>query len=132
MNYLSLKGSLVIAGFLLMSIPTSAQKPLNATEKALIEEANRDLGKAITDEAISDSEWIKMVERSAKKLKEYGHRMSFRDGDIPLKTNREKEYRRVIAEVVYANDLRAVLSNSLMTEQLKICLLYTSPSPRRL
>src|SRR5665647_265231 len=120
MNYLSLKGSLVIAGFLLMSIPTSAQKPLNATEKALIEEANRDLGKAITDEAISDSERTKMVERSAKTLKEYGHPMSFPDGDIPLKTNREKEYRRVIAEVVYANDLRAVLSNSLMTEQLKI------------
>jgi len=96
------------------------RRPLDATEKSLVENAKRDLGKAITDEGIADSERTKLVEKSAKTLKEYGEPAAFPDGDIPLKTNREKDYKRIEAEVVYANDLRAVLSDALLAEQLKI------------
>jgi len=96
------------------------KRPLNATEKSLVENAKRDLGKAITDEGIADSDRTKMVERSAKTLKEYGEPAAFPNGDIPLKTNREKDYKRIEAEVVYANDLRAVLSDALLAEQLKM------------
>ena len=120
MNYLSVKLTLIAAIIFVSCFSIWAQKPLNSTEKAYIGEAISELSKAVTNEAISDVERIKMVERSAKTLKEYGQPMAFPNGDIPLKTNREKEYRRVIAEVVYANDLRALLSNSLMSEQLSI------------
>ena len=120
MNNFTVKLFLIVAIISVTNLPTWAQKPLNATEKALIEEAKRDLSIAITDETISDIERTKLTERSSKTLKEYGAPMAFPNGDIPLKTNREKVYRRVMAEVVYANDLRSLLSNSLMTEQLSI------------
>ena len=120
MNYLSVKLTLIAAIIFVSCFSIWAQKPLNSTEKAFIGEAISEVSKAVTNEAITDAERTKMVERSAKTLKEYGQPMAFPNGDIPLKTNREKEYRRVIAEVVYANDLRALLSNSLMSEQLSI------------
>ncbi len=96
------------------------RRPLNATETSLVENAKRDLGKAITDEGITDSERTKMVVKSAKTLKEYGQPSAFPDGDIPLKTNREKEYKRIEAEVTYANNLRVLLSDALLSEQLSM------------
>ncbi|HZK61882.1 MAG TPA: hypothetical protein VFC41_07370 [Anaerovoracaceae bacterium] len=41
------------------AITTIKRRPLNATEKSLVENAKRDLGKAITDEKIADSERLK-------------------------------------------------------------------------
>ena len=99
---------------------TIKKRPLNATERTLVENAKRDLVKAITEEKIADSERIKMVERSAKTLKEYGEPAAFPARDIPLKTNREKDYKRIEAEVNYANGLRVLLSDALLAEQLKM------------
>ena len=96
------------------------RRPLNATETSLVENAKRDLDKAITNEGITDNERTKMVVKSAKTLKEYGQPAAFPDGDIPLKNNREKEYRRIKAEVIYANDLRDLLSDALLAEQLSM------------
>ncbi|MDO9258210.1 MAG: hypothetical protein Q7U54_22045 [Bacteroidales bacterium] len=96
------------------------RKPLNEHEKSLVKEAKSDLEKAITLEDIADSERTKMVQKSAKTLKEYGQPAAFPVGDIPLKTNREKDYKRIQAEVVSANNLRKLLSEALLAEQMSL------------
>ncbi|MBA3030559.1 MAG: hypothetical protein FP816_17340 [Desulfobacteraceae bacterium] len=88
--------------------------------QSYVDEAKQELSKAISDEGLSDTQRVKMVERSAKTLKEYGQSGAFPGKEIPLKANREKNYRRVQAEVIYANDLRAILHNMLMSQQLSM------------
>jgi len=98
----------------------SNRKPLNEHEKSLVKEAKKDLEKAITEEDFTDAERTKMVVKSAKTLKEYGQPAAFPVGDIPLKTSREKDYKRIQAEVVSANNLRKLLSEALLAEQMSL------------
>ena len=98
----------------------SNRKPLSEYEKSLVQEAKNDLEKAITNEDIADTERTKMVQKSAKTLKEYGQPAAFPNGDIPLKTNREKDYKRIQEEVVSANNLRKLLSEALLAEQMSL------------
>ena len=95
-------------------------KPLNEYEKSLVKEAKKDLEKAITEEDITDAVRSKMVVKSAKTLKEYGQPAAFPVGDIPLKTNREKDYKRIQEEVASANNLRKLLSEALLAEQMSL------------
>ncbi|MGF2412089.1 MAG: hypothetical protein ACQUYJ_07160 [Ferruginibacter sp.] len=96
------------------------RKPLNEYEKSLVNAAKKDLVKAITDEAIADSERKKMVEKSARTLKEYGQPAALPVGDIPLKTNREKLYKRIQEEVVSANNLRKLLAEALLAQKMSL------------
>lgn len=98
----------------------STRKPLSEYEKSLVKEAKSDLKKAITEENITDTERTRIVVKSAKTLKEYGQPAAFPDGDIPLKTSREKEYKRIKEEVVSANDLRKLLSEAQLAEKMSL------------
>jgi hypothetical protein len=98
----------------------SNRKPLNEYEKSLVKEAKRELEKAITNEDIADSERTKMVQKSAKTLKEYGQPAAFPDGDIPLKTSREEDYKRIQEEVLSANNLRKLLGEAQLAEKMSL------------
>lgn len=98
----------------------SIRKPLSEYEKSLVKEAKSTLKKAISEENITEAERTSMVQQSAKTLKEYGQPAAFPNGDISLKTNREKEYKRIKEEVVSANDLRKLLSEAQLADKMSL------------
>jgi len=115
------KTSLIVLVILLFTtLPTWAQKPLSSSEKALVTEAKQELNKALTEEKMAEDSRLKIIERSAKTLKEYGQPPAFPNGDIPLKASIEKSYRLAMGNNIYTNDLRSVFSNVILVDQLKI------------
>lgn len=120
MNNLSVKFSIVLAILFVTCFSIWSQTPLQDFEKAWIEQENQDLRKAITEESMPEIDRIVLVKKNAVKLKEYGLPKAFPKGDIPLKTNREGNYRLAMARSIYTNDLRGVFKNQIMTEQLRM------------
>lgn len=113
--------NLIVLVILLFVTPSLwAQKPLNSSEEALVSEAKQELNKALTEETMAEDSRLKIIERSAKTLKEYGQPTAFPNGDIPLKANVAKRFRLSMGNNIYTNDLRAVFSNLILEDQLKI------------
>jgi hypothetical protein len=97
-----------------------AQRELNTSETAIVEEAFNELQEAISDPHMPQAERLRIVERSAKTLKEYGQPYAFPEGDIPLKRMMEYSYKQGRKEFEDANDLKMALSNKLLDRQLKL------------
>lgn len=106
--------------FCIASITGFAQKVLSEHENAIIEEAYIELQEAISNPDLPQSERLRLVERSAKTLKEYGQPPAFPEGDIPLKRMMDYQYKQGRKQFEDANDLKMLLSNKLLDQQLKL------------
>lgn len=75
---------LIAAGLLLIHVNSAAQKVLSEHETQLVLEAQGELEQALSDPGIEENERIRLIERSAKTLKEYGQPWAYPKGNIPL------------------------------------------------
>ncbi len=69
-----------------------AQKILSEMETQFVMEAHSELNKALSDPTMDQAERIRIVERSAQTLKEYGQPDGFPNGDIQLKQLMQGNY----------------------------------------
>lgn len=103
-----------------INVKVFAQRVLTESEMAIIEEAHAELEEAISNPQMPQVERLRIVERSAKTLKEYGQPPAFPDGDIPLKKYFQENYNQCQQEFKDANDLDNLFSSKLLDQQLKI------------
>jgi len=97
----------------------SAQKILNEQETRIVEEAQNDLSKAISDPAMEQSERLRLVERSAKTLKQYGQPPAFPKGNIPLKTLMQRNFDEASKQYNDVNELRNKLNKMNLEAKMK-------------
>lgn len=97
-----------------------AQKQLSEQETRWVQEANTNLLKAISDPDVDAVERARIVEQSARTLKEYGQPPGFPAGAIPLKMMMESNYNQSRREYEDANDLYKYLITKHLDQQLKI------------
>jgi hypothetical protein len=83
-----------------------AQKILSEMETYYVMEAHSELKKALSDPAMDQAERLRIVERSARTLKEYGQPPAFPNGDIPLKQLMQGNYNQARDQYNDVNDLR--------------------------
>lgn len=111
---------LMLLLFSSMVFTVSAQKVLNEQETRWVNEAHEQLENALSSIDMPQDERIRLVERSAKTLKEYGQPAAFPSGSIPLKIMMESNYNQSRREFEDANNLYQYLSTKLVDQQLKI------------
>ncbi len=125
MNNSGFKFPFLIAGAFLCVFAFSfttksfAQKILSKQEIAIIEEAHRELEEAISNPGLPQAERMRLVERSAKTLKEYGQPPAFPDGDIPLKKLMKNNYTQAEKQYNDVNDLRNQLNKMNLDAKMK-------------
>ncbi len=118
--------SVFLAGFFLLLVFVFksqlawSQKVLNQQETKIVEDAYAELQEAISNPDLSENERTRLVEHSARTLKEYGQPAAFPEDGMPLKKMMEYNYQQGRKEFEDANDLRQALSNKLLDQQLKI------------
>lgn len=108
-------GLVIVFCFFLINSNVTAQKILSEHETAIVEEAYSELNNAISNPDLQQSERLRLVERSAKTLKEYGQPPAFPEGDIPLKTFMQHNYTHASKQYNDVNRLR----QSLISKQLE-------------
>lgn len=113
-------GLLAFLLFCIHAVPVLGQKVLSEQETRWVNEANGQLQDALSNPAMSQDERMRIVERSARTLKEYGQPSAFPSGTIPLKITMESNYNQIRREYEDANDLYKYLSTKLVDQQLKI------------
>lgn len=97
-----------------------AQKILSETETAWVEEAKAELNRALTDPAMSEAERLRIVERSAKTLKEYGQEPAFPQGKIPLAEMMDDNFNQCVGEIAELNDWHLNLQNKALSDKMKL------------
>lgn len=113
-------GAVLFYLFCIASLNATAQRVLSPSETAIIDEAHKELHEAISNPDLSQEDRVKLVERSAKTLKEYGQPPAFPHGSIPLKVFMESNYNQSRREFEDASNLYQVLSSKLLDQQLRI------------
>jgi len=88
-----------------------AQKILSEAETRYVVEAHNELKAALSDPAMNQAERMRIVERSAKTLKEYGQPPAFPNGNIPLKDLMQNNFEQAKNQYNDANDLRRLVNN---------------------
>lgn len=102
-----------------MSYSVFAQKQLNEQETRWVDEAYEELQEAISNPNLPQSERLKMVERSAKTLKEYGQPPAFPNGDIPLKKFMQNNFDQASTQYNDVNALRQELAKMQLDARMK-------------
>jgi hypothetical protein len=88
-----------------------AQKILSEMETHYVLEAQQQLNAALSDPAMDQAERLRIVERSARTLKEYGQPPAFPKGSIPLKELMQSNFDLARDQYNDVNDLRRVVNN---------------------
>lgn len=97
---------LIFSVCMLIHKGVSAQKILSEMETQYVLEAQRELNKALSDPAMEQAERLRIVERSARTLKEYGQPSSFPGGDIPLKILMQGNFNQARDQYNDVNEMR--------------------------
>jgi len=97
----------------------SAQKVLDEQETRLVIEAQNDLYKALSQTDMELAERTRLVERSAKTLKEFGQPSGFPTGDIPLKEFMQANFEKATRQYNDANALRQDLAKMQLDAKMK-------------
>lgn len=106
--------------FLSFSVSNAiGQKVLNEQETSWVNEAYEQLEDALSNPDLSQDARIKMVERSAKTLKEYGQPAAFPEGDIPLKTFMKSHFDKASVHYNDVNTLRQDLAKMQLDARMK-------------
>ncbi len=122
MNNIKQIGFLLIfvVGFFIQTLDVKGQKVLNELETAWVEEAKSELGKALSDPGMSESNRLAIIERSAKTLKEYGQPYAYPDGEIPLKKMMDDNFEQCRKQVAELSDWSLNLSNKSFDQKMKL------------
>lgn len=96
-----------------------AQKVLSEQETAIVLEAKAELQEAITNPHLPQPERLRLVERSAKTLKEYGQPAEFPEGDTPLKLLMKNNYVRAEKQYNDVNKFRQELNSKNLEAKMK-------------
>ncbi|HPF51933.1 MAG TPA: hypothetical protein PK335_10190 [Draconibacterium sp.] len=113
-----------LAGLLILILSISAynafaQKVLNEQETQWVNEAYEQLEDALSNPGLSQDERIRMVERSAKTLKEYGQPSGFPEGDIPLKRFMKENFDKASEQYNDVNAFRQDLAKMQLDARMK-------------
>ena len=96
-----------------------AQKVLSEHETQIVLEAQDELQKAISDPEMEQAERMRLVERSAKTLKEYGQPSGFPSGNIPLKELMQENFNTATKQYNDANILRQEINSKQLDAKMK-------------
>ena len=96
-----------------------AQKILSEMETHYVLEAQQELNAALSDPAMNQAERMRIVERSAKTLKEYGQPSSFPNGDIPLKHLMQSNYNQARDQYNDVNEMRRQINTKNHEARMK-------------
>lgn len=114
-----LSGCLFLVIFFFINLQAGAQKVLSQQETAIVLEAKAELQEAITNPDLPQTERMRLVERSAKTLKEYGQPPEFPNGDIPLKMLMKNNYNQAEKQYNDVNGLRQKLNSMNLETKMK-------------
>lgn len=114
-----LPGILFLVIFFFMNSWVYAQKILNEHETAIVLEAKEELQEAISNPDLPQNARMRMVERSAKTLKEYGQPPEFPEGDTPLKLFMKNNYDEAEKQYNDVNALRQKLNSMNLDAKMK-------------
>lgn len=114
-----LSGIFFLIIFLSAGLNGNAQKVLSEQETAIVLEAQKELHEAISNPGLSQAERMRLVERSAKTLKEYGQPPAFPEGDIPLKILMQSNYDNAKKQYNDVNALRQKLNSMNLDAKMK-------------
>ena len=96
-----------------------AQKLLSEYETQIVMEAQEELNRAISNPELDQAERMRLVERSAKTLKEYGQPSGFPSGDIPLKELMQENFSIATKQYNDANILRQEINSKQLDAKMK-------------
>lgn len=114
-----LSGFFFLIIFFFINQQVGAQKVLSEQETAIVLEAKAELQEAITNPDLPQAERMRLVERSAKTLKEYGQPPEFPEGDIPLKMLMKSNYSKAEKQYNDVNGLRQKLNSMNLDAKMK-------------
>lgn len=103
-----------------ISVTSAFAQQLGNSEQRWVTEAQQDLERALSDPRMAWQERIKVVERSAKTLKEYGQEPAFPKGDIPLKSMLETKYRQSMDHYYNVVNLLNTINKLNLDQKMKI------------
>ena len=96
-----------------------AQKILSEMETHYVLEAQQQLNAALSDPAMDQAERLRIVERSARTLKEYGQPSSFPNGDIPLRQLMQSNYNQARDQYNDVNEMRRQINTKSHEARMK-------------
>ena len=96
-----------------------AQKILSEHETQIVLEARNELNEALSNPDLDQTTRSKLVERSAKTLKEYGQPSGFPQGDIPLKELMQENFGKATKQYNDANILRQEINSKQLDAKMK-------------
>lgn len=97
-----------------------AQKELSKTETKYVVEAKSQLVAALSDIDMSDSERLRIIQRSAVTLKEYGQPAVWPSGKIPLQEFMDQQFEQCKDEIAAMSDWSLKLENKTLDQKMKI------------
>ncbi|MDD4148439.1 MAG: lipocalin family protein [Bacteroidales bacterium] len=115
-----MKRTIYLIFILCAAYTVNAQKELNKTETKWVLEAKSQLVSALTDPDMSDSERLRIVQRSAVTLKEYGQPSILPKGDIPLQKFMDAQFEQCKNEIVEMSAWSLNLEHKTFDQKMKL------------
>ena len=108
--------------FVMLVLPNmgQAQKILSEHETQWVLEARGELEQALSDPEMEESERIRLIERSAKTLKEYGQPWAYPSGNIPLQDLMNSNFEQCKTNVKEWSDYSLKLGNKSLEQKMQI------------
>ena len=100
--------------------PVFGQKILNEHETQWVLEARGELEQALSDPEMEENERIRLIERSAKTLKEYGQPWAYPSGNIPLQDLMNTNFEQCKTNVKEWSDCSLKMGNKSLEQKMQI------------
>ncbi|WP_372775381.1 hypothetical protein [Mangrovibacterium sp.] len=110
----------ILSIVLLFNKQGSAQKMLNESETAWVNEAKSEMEKALNDPSLSDQQRLEMVEHSTRVLKEYGQPPAFPEDAIPLKKQTDARFEQLKSNISELSNWSLELEFQTLEQKNKI------------
>jgi hypothetical protein len=110
----------VVAGLLLVANTGLAQKVLSEHETQLVLEAQGELEQALSDPKMNDGERMRLIERSAKTLKEYGQPWAYPEGDIPLQELMDNNFEQCKSNIKEWSDYSLKMEHKTLDQKIQM------------
>jgi hypothetical protein len=115
-----MKRLMLIVLTLCVAYIANGQKVLSKTETKYVIEAKSQLVAALSDIDMSDSERLRIIQRSAVTLKEYGQPAVWPAGKIPLQELMDQQFDQCKEEIAAMSDWSLKLENKTLDQKMKI------------
>ncbi|WP_346862514.1 hypothetical protein [uncultured Draconibacterium sp.] len=111
---------LALVGLLFANYTSNAQKVLSEQETQWVLEAQGELEQALSDPEMDETERLRLIERSAKTLKEYGQPWAYPEGDIPLQELMENNFEQCKDNIKEWSDYNLKMQHQTLEQKIKI------------